>query len=45
MLAFPDDSNRKIAREVGLSEATVHDVRLEIKRAAEIRPRHPTTQW
>jgi ParB-like chromosome segregation protein Spo0J len=36
MLAFPDDSNRKIAREVGLSEATVRDVRLEIKRAAGI---------
>ena len=27
MSAFPDDSNRKIAREVGVSEKTVRDVR------------------
>ena len=36
MLAFPHESNRKIARDVGLSEATVRDVRRQIKRAAEV---------
>jgi hypothetical protein len=35
MLAFPHESNRKIARDVGLSEGTVRDVRRQIKRAAE----------
>jgi hypothetical protein len=30
MLAFPDESNRKIARAVGLSEATVRAVRHRI---------------
>jgi len=32
MGVFPDDSNRKIAREVGLSEKTVRDVRKRIRR-------------
>jgi hypothetical protein len=32
MSVFPDDSNRKIAREVGVSEKTVRDVRHRIKR-------------
>jgi ParB-like chromosome segregation protein Spo0J len=31
MLAFPKDSNRKIARAVGLSEATVRGVRRQIR--------------
>ncbi len=34
MCAFPDESNRKIAREVGLSEATVRDVRRQMKRGS-----------
>jgi hypothetical protein len=36
MLAFPEESNRDIARSVGLSEATVRDVRHEMERAAEV---------
>jgi hypothetical protein len=32
MRVFPDDSNRKIAREVGLSEKTVRDVRCRLGR-------------
>jgi len=32
MRAFPGESNRKIAREVGLSEATVRDVRRQMDR-------------
>ena len=36
MLAFPNESNRDIARSVGLSEATVRDVRHETERAAEV---------
>jgi DNA-binding NarL/FixJ family response regulator len=31
MSVFPDDSNRKIAREVGVSEKTVRDVRRRVK--------------
>ena len=36
MLAFPEESNRDIARSVRLSEATVRDVRHEMERAAEV---------
>jgi len=34
MRAFPGESNRKIAREVGLSEATVRDVRRQMERGS-----------
>jgi ParB-like chromosome segregation protein Spo0J len=34
MRAFPDDSNRKIGRSVGLSEATVRKVRHQMERSA-----------
>jgi DNA-binding NarL/FixJ family response regulator len=34
MRAFPGESNRKIAREVGLSEATVRDVRHQMERGS-----------
>ena len=34
MRAFPGESNRKIAREVGLSEATVRDVRRRMERGS-----------
>jgi DNA-binding Lrp family transcriptional regulator len=34
MRTFPDESNRKIAREVGLSEATVRDVRHQMERGS-----------
>jgi ParB-like chromosome segregation protein Spo0J len=33
ILAFPDDSNRRIGRSVGISEGTVRDVRRQIDRA------------
>ena len=36
VFAFPEESNRDIARSVGLSEATVRDVRHEVERAAEV---------
>ena len=38
ILAFPDDSNRSIARSVGLSEGTVRDVRRRIERAGGTSP-------
>jgi ParB-like chromosome segregation protein Spo0J len=38
MLAFPDDSNRKIGRSVGLSEATVRKVRRQMERSAPVAP-------
>jgi transposase len=34
MRAFPGESNRKIARDVGLSEATVRDVRRKMERGS-----------